>query len=165
MSEGDRAIGLRGGLPWHLPADLAHFRRTTMGHTLIMGRVTYESLGGRRLEGRRLIVLTRTDFRAADEQVRTAESLDQALSLAEADFRESEVFIAGGAQVYARALERDLVDRMLLTLVHGTFEADAFFPAFKLDEWTVQERNFRPADEANPYSMTFLTLTLAARGG
>ena len=159
MAEGDRGIGLRGSLPWHLPTDLARFRRLTMGHTLIMGRVTYESLAGVVLDGRRLIVLTRRGIAPPEgSEIYIASSLEDALTDARERLQEQEAFIGGGAQIYAAALAKNIVDRMLLTIVHGEVEADTFFPAYHQADWRIVEREQRPADEANRYAMTFLTL-------
>lgn len=130
-----------------------------MGHCLIMGRKTYESLGGRSLPGRRIIVLSRSihpEIIASGSM--TARSLDEAISLASEQLRESEAFIAGGAQVYAESLYRDLVDRMYLTLVDGELPTDVSFPAFEDDQWELVEETHRPADTDNAFSLTFRTL-------
>ncbi len=162
MAERDQGIGLHGSLPWHLPADLARFRRLTMGHTLIMGRITYQSLAGSTLEGRRLIVLTRRGISLPEgSEVHTAPSLERALIDASERFQEQEAFIGGGAQIYAEALAKDIVDRMLLTIVHGEVEADTFFPRYEQAGWTVAARERRPADADNRFPMTFLTLVRA----
>jgi dihydrofolate reductase len=127
----NRVIGADGGLPWHLPEDLAHFKRVTVGHPMIMGRTTYESIG-RPLPGRTTIVVTRRlDWSA--EGVEVAHSLDAALDrAAELD---DEVFLVGGAQVYAEALDRGLVDTMVVTRVRQAPEGDAFFPAIDWEAW------------------------------
>ena len=121
-------IGLDGGMPWHLPEELAHFKATTMGHALIMGRTTFESIG-RALPGRRTIVVTRdASWHHAD--VECARSFPDAVSLAgPAD----EVFVAGGAQVYAAALP--VTDVLLLTLVDAEPEGDTFFPDVDWTAW------------------------------
>lgn len=178
MAEGNRAIGLRGGLPWRLPADMARFRGLTMGHAVIMGRATWEPIAGRGLPGRRVIVLSRSapELSAANRRpegadqegeggsdavptresvVPQARSLDQALALARPD---PEIFIAGGASVYQQALEARLVDRMYLTLIHAEFEGDRFFPEYDPEQWTVVSAEHRPADADNRFGMTFQTL-------
>jgi dihydrofolate reductase len=148
-----RGIGKDGGLPWHLPADLKRFKATTMGHHLIVGRKTYESIG-RPLPGRTTIVLTRDpDFHPAGCLI--AGSLEEALELAR-QRREDEVFVIGGAQVYAAALP--LADRIYLTQVHAAFEADVFFPEFDPDEWAVTESLEHPVDEENPLAFAFTVL-------
>ncbi len=162
MAEGNRAIGLRGGLPWRLPADLAHFRRLTMGHAVIMGRVTWEPIAERGLPGRRVIVLSRGDPGAVPgtaSDVSVVGSLEAALGLAEPDH---EIFIAGGAAVYRQALAADLVDRMYLTLVEAEVSGDAFFPEYDAGDWEVVAEQHHPADAENPFAMRFQTLD---RGG
>lgn len=146
-------IGLGGRVPWHLPADLKHFRRLTMGHHLILGRVTYESIG-RPLPGRHMLVISRqADYRA--EGCRVVASLDEAQASAR-ESGEDEVFVAGGAQIFALALP--LADRLHLTRVHAQVEADAFFPPFDLAEWVEVETRFHAADDRNPYPFTYSLL-------
>ena len=115
-------IGARGGLPWHLPEDLAFFKRTTMGHPIVMGRKTWESIG-RPLPGRRSVVVTRDrGFAAPGAEV--VHSLDEAIErCADTD----EIFVIGGAQLYADALPR--ADRLLLTELDADFDGDTFLPA------------------------------------
>lgn len=149
----NRAIGLRGTLPWRLSADLARFKHLTMGHHLIMGRKTYESIG-RPLPGRTSIIVTRqADYKAAGCLV-TA-SLDEAVSLAQAR-GEQEAFVIGGAEIYAAALPK--ADRIHLTLVAASPEADTFFPEFDEAEWHRTKEGSAEADDRNQYAMTFVTL-------
>ena len=142
-------IGRDGELPWRLPADLAHFKRTTMGHHLVVGRKPFESTGA--LPGRTTIVVSR---RAGPlpEGVLRAGSPDEALALA-ASRGEDEAFVAGGEGVYRAALAR--ADRLYLTRVHATVEGDAYFPDLALEEWRLVERRDHPADERHPYAMSF----------
>lgn len=151
----NRGIGIRGGLPWRLPDDLARFKTLTMGHTLIMGRRTHESLHGRKLPGRRLILLSGTLNEVPENADALATDLEGALALAREKYRDEEAFVAGGAQVYAAALGSDLVDRMYLTLVEADVEADTFFPAFDEEAWIVRFRQDHPADERHRYPYTF----------
>ena len=126
-------IGLRGAMPWHLPEELAHFKETTMGHPLVMGRRTFESIG-RVLPGRRTIVVTR-DPAWHHPAVESAHSFADAVSLAgPAD----EVFVAGGAEVYAEALP--FAHRMVLTEVHAEPEGDTWFPAWAPADWREEAR-------------------------
>ena len=156
MAEGSRIIGEGGQMPWRLPADLAYFRERTMGHTLIMGRRTFDSLQGRTLPGRRIIVLTRnSDWAAENPGVLTAGSIQEALRLAEDDHGDSEAFISGGAQIYAQALANDHVDRIYMTIVHAEIEGDTQFPLFDEAAWRLASSESRSADEKNPYAMTF----------
>ena len=126
-------IGKDGGMPWHLPEELAHFKATTMGHPLVMGRRTYEAIG-RPLPGRRTIVVTRDrEWRAPG--VETAHSFADALSLAgPAD----EVFVAGGAQIYAEAMP--YAHRMVITEVDEEPEGDTWFPAWPERAWREDSR-------------------------
>ena len=122
-------IGSEGDIPWRIPEDFAHFKRTTLGHTLVMGRTTYESIG-RPLPGRTTIVLTRDEDWSA-EGVLTAHDFDEALALAEE--LPGEVMVAGGAQVYAAALE--LADEQVLSYVHQSPSGDTFYPEFDRAVW------------------------------
>lgn len=126
-------IGRDGGMPWHLPEELRHFKATTMGHTLVMGRRTFEGIG-RPLPGRRTIVLTRDrDWHHADVEV--AHTFPEALALAgPAD----EVYVAGGAQVYAEALP--YAHRVVLTEVDAEPEGDTCFPDWDRSGWREESR-------------------------
>lgn len=119
-------IGAAGAIPWHLPEDFAHFKATTLGHTLVMGRATHDSIG-RPLPGRTTIVLTRDREWHADG-VLTASSLEEALAMAEGD-----VYVAGGAAVYAAALP--YADEQLLSEVDLEPAGDTYYPEFDPDEW------------------------------
>lgn len=147
-------IGRDGGMPWHLPADLAYFKRVTMGKPLLMGRRTYESIG-RPLPGRLNLVLSRNpDYRP--EGCRRVGSLEEAVQ--EAALRGArELMVAGGGGVYAEALP--LADRVLLTRIHATPSGDTYFPDLDPDEWQEVSREERPADDRNPVTLTFLELT------
>jgi dihydrofolate reductase len=144
-------IGRGGQMPWRLSFDLRRFKRLTMGHHLIMGRKTYESIG-RSLPGRTTIVLTRQENFAPEETL-VAHDLNQALRWSADD---AAVFIVGGAEVYRQALE--LADRLYLTRVHANVEGDVFFPAFDESAWNVIERSEHLADEKNDYDCSFFVL-------
>ncbi len=144
----NRVIGRNNDLPWHLPADLKRFKALTMGHPLIMGRKTFESIG-RPLPGRRMIVLSRNTSLTA-KNVEIVPSLEAALE------RVSDVdraFVAGGGTVYAEALES--ADELHLTIVHEVIEGDTHFPHFDLRDWTIIESERRSADTRNRYPHTF----------
>lgn len=131
-------IGRDGDLPWERTGDLAHFKRLTMGHVLVMGRRTYESVG-RPLPGRTTIVLTRRSDWPAPDGVRVAPDLDAGLRIAaEVD---DEVFVVGGAQVYAAALP--LANLLVLTEVDQAPEGDAWFPDVDWSEWRESGREPR----------------------
>lgn len=157
MAEGNRGIGLRGDLPWRLPADMARFRELTMRHAVIMGRTTWAPIAERGLPGRHVIVLSRV-HRSQKSADAVASSLSEAIQIAVEAGMKSEVFIAGGAQVYKEALSQDLVDRMYLTIVHAEVDADTFFPEYDESEWKTLLKEERLADERNPYRMTFYDL-------
>lgn len=127
-------IGADGDIPWRIPADFAHFKALTLGHVLVMGRATYESIG-RPLPGRTTIVLTRDPQWTADG-VLVAIDLETALRLAEGI--DAEVFIVGGASVYAEAL--DVADAQVLTEVHLEPEGDTLYPAFDRTRWIETRR-------------------------
>lgn len=124
-------IGVAGGLPWRLPEDLAHFKALTLGHPMIMGRTTFESIG-RALPGRTTIVITGQSEWSADG-VEVAGSLDAAL--ARAAELDDEVFVVGGAQVYTEALERGLVDVLSISRVAQAPNGDTFFPPIDWQAW------------------------------
>lgn len=144
-------IGLENRLPWHLPADLAHFKQLTLDKTIVMGRRTWESLPGL-LPRRRHIVLSR-DPAFRPQGCLVADSLDAAMVAAGPV---PELLIVGGAALYAEALPR--ADRLYLTLVHAAIDGDTRFPNWDPADWQEVSRNTRPADERNPYAMTFLEL-------
>ncbi|GBD31738.1 Dihydrofolate reductase type 3 [bacterium HR33] len=144
----NRVIGRSNGLPWHLPADLRRFKELTMGHTVIMGRRTFESIG-RLLPGRRLVVLTR-NASYSHPGIEVAGSLDEALELARED---PEVFVAGGGEIFRLALPR--LDRVYLTVVHAAVEGDTTFPELAAGEWRLVEDVRHSADERNPYDYSF----------
>lgn len=147
----NRAIGRDGRLPWHLSADLKRFKKLTLGHVVIMGRKTFESIG-RPLPRRRSIVLSRDpDYVARGAE--TAGSLDEALARAAG---EDEVFIVGGSQVFAEALPR--ADRLYLTRVHAEVEGDVFFPELDPDAWELLSEERHEADGRHDYAFSFLIL-------
>ncbi len=139
-------IGVDGRLPWHLPDDLARFKDLTMGHSLIMGRRTWDSIG-RPLPGRKSIVLTRQAGFEADGACVVA-SLQDAI-----DAAEGTAFVIGGGEVYGAA--RSLADRVYLTVVHADIEGDTLFPALDGGSWACIDRVEHPADERHDHAMTF----------
>jgi dihydrofolate reductase len=143
------AIGKDGKLPWHLPADLRHFKALTMAKPMIMGRKTFESLPGM-LPGRRHIVLTRREIWDSGE-AEIARSALEALALA----GDGEIAIIGGAAIYDVFMP--LADRIELTEVHGEFDGDTFMPALAA-EWTEAARKDHPADDRHP-AYSFVTYT------
>lgn len=123
-------IGKEGKMPWHFPEDLKHFKKTTMGNFVIMGKKTYLSLP-RDLKGRKLIVLSRDkSFDPSNAEV--ARSIKEAMNLVDGD-----VYVAGGASSYKQFLDR--ADEMLLTKIDKSFEGDTYFPKFKKENWELTE--------------------------
>ena len=152
----NRVIGRGNTLPWRLPVDLKHFRELTTGHTLLMGRKTFESLG-RPLPNRTSIVIT-SQRGYAPEGALVAHSLDEALALAATHISPAnpELFVIGGENLYAQMLPR--ADRLYITLVDAEIEGDAWFPQFDQAAWQERERRAHPADDKNPYACVFTLL-------
>lgn len=149
--DSDRVIGVENRLPWRLPADLRHFREITMGKPLIMGRRTHESIG-RALPGRENLVLSR-DPRYRAEGCTVLGSLEAALAHCAGA---PEVMIIGGAGVFAEALPR--AGRMYLTVLHGRFAGDTWFPEYAAGDWreTAREDHPRAGEDPCPYSFVIL---------
>ncbi|MBM4092765.1 MAG: dihydrofolate reductase [Planctomycetes bacterium] len=145
-------IGRDGGLPWHLSADLQRFKRLTMGHHIIMGRKTFQSIG-RLLPGRTTIVVTR-QANLTIPGARVAPGIQEAVAFASPG--ESEVFFVGGEQIYRAAIAR--VSRIYRTLVHATLEGDVHFPELTANQWEVVEEEHHRRDARNEYDTTFQTL-------
>ncbi len=148
----NRVIGKKNKLPWHLPADFAHFKKLTMGHPVIMGKNTFLSIG-KPLPNRTNIVLVNDGFTA--EGCLIARSLDDALALAKKSTGGEEIFIIGGASVYAQFLPR--ANRLYLTFIDAGFDGDAYFPEWNKNEWREASREPHAPDEKNPYAYTFVT--------
>lgn len=149
MSE-NRVIGKDNRLPWHMPADLKHFKEITLGKPVIMGRKTYESIG-RPLPNRHNIVITRdAHFQAPGCMVTT--SIDTAFA---AVSEQEEIFVIGGAVLFEQLMPR--IQRLYLTIIHHSFDGDAFFPKINMDEWQEVERVDHASDDANPYPYSFFT--------
>jgi dihydrofolate reductase len=145
-------IGRDGKLPWHLSADLQRFKRLTMGHTIIMGRRTWESIG-RPLPGRRMVVVTRQpNYKINFPDVVTANTLDDALKIAKAAC-DVEAFIVGGAQLYDEALHR--ADRLYLTRVLTQVEGDTYFPRYDASQWMQTSAECHSADTKNEFPFRF----------
>jgi dihydrofolate reductase len=147
----NNAIGKDNQLLWHLPADLKHFKTITTGHTIIMGRKTYDSIG-KPLPNRRNIVVSRnTALTIAGAEV--VHSLADALQICE---HEDEVHIIGGAELFNQSI--DLANKIYLTRVHQTYEADTYFPEIDSSEWEESNLEQHLPDEKNTVAYTFSTL-------
>ena len=152
----NRGIGIDNQLPWRLSTDLKRFKRLTMGHHLVIGRKTYQSIG-RPLPGRRIIVLSRNASIEIDG-VEVAASLSQAIEMARSR-SENKLFIGGGAEVFHEALQ--IADRIYLTVVHTKVGADVFFPDIDLSEWKVIDSAEIDQDRQNQFKTTYKVLDVA----
>lgn len=149
----NRVIGKDNDMPWHLPADLQHFKKTTLGSPIIMGRKTYDSIG-RPLPGRLNIILSR-NTKLEIEGCSVVNSLDKALDLAR-QTDATEIFITGGAHLYDTFLEE--ADRLYITLIDEEFEGDTYFPDYTQLNWKEVAKEDHTADDKNPHAYSFVTL-------
>ena len=146
----NNALGKDNGLVWHLPDDFKRFKKLTTGHHIIMGRKTFESFP-QPLPDRTHVVITRRD-NFKKEGIVTVHSLERAIDFSHGD---PEAFIIGGGEIYNIAIE--VADKIELTRIHGTFEADTFFPDIDEDKWELVKEEFHEKDEKHKYSFTYLT--------
>ena len=140
----NRVIGVKGAIPWHLPNELRLFKTLTMGHHIIMGRKTWDSIG-KPLPGRESVVVTRQPRFQAPGAL-TVHSLDEAIAAARGD---SEIFVIGGSEIFAEALPR--ADRIYLTTVDAAPEGDTYMPGFDPDEWREVSSQWHGRDEHHAY--------------
>jgi len=148
----NNALGKDNDLIWHLPADLKRFKKVTSGHHIIMGRNTFESIG-RPLPNRTTVIVTRNkNYEQAGCKI--AHSITAALEIAKED---TEIYIIGGAQIYAEVLATHAADQLDITQVHHTFDADVFFPTIDATIWEETAREDCKADEKNKYDYSFIT--------
>ncbi|MHC2993313.1 dihydrofolate reductase [Pontibacter sp. HJ8] len=149
----NHVIGKDNQLIWHLPADLRHFKQKTMGHPMIMGRKTFDSIG-KPLPGRTTIIVTRQqNFEAAGCLV--AHTVQEAIDMGR-ELDTEQVSIVGGAEIYKQAMP--FVDTLYLTRVHHTFEGDTYFPELPEKEWQQISAEHHESDEKNRYSYSFIEL-------
>lgn len=146
----NRTIGVNNTLPWRCPEDLKHFKSLTMGHHMIMGRKTYESIG-KPLPGRTTVVVSHNLALKITGCI-IVHSLEQAIA---ACLKDDEIFIVGGAEVYAQAMA--LVDKLYITEIQENVEGDAHFPRFTLNEWQEESRLKRSQQEPLPLEYHFVT--------
>ncbi|MGH8308124.1 MAG: dihydrofolate reductase [Gammaproteobacteria bacterium] len=144
-------IGKNGKMPWHLPADLKHFKSITLGKPIIMGRKTFEAIGKPLPERRNIVVTRNQGFKAGGCEI--AHSLTDALVLATGV---PEIMVIGGGELYREALPH--AQRIYLTRVHASFDADTFFPVLDPADWRETARADHAADERNLFTYSFLTL-------
>ncbi len=145
----NHVIGKDNKLLWHMPGDLKHFKDITTGHTVIMGRKTFDSVG-KPLPNRRNVIITRQSITI--EGCEVVNSIEAALSLCK---DELEVFIVGGAEIYKQAMS--ITDRIYLTIIHKIFEGDSFFPEINKQEWKEVFREDHQPDHKNPLPYSFIT--------
>lgn len=145
-------IGKNNQLIWHLPADLKHFKNLTTGHSIIMGRKTFDSIG-KALPNRNNFVISRQNHIHAEEII-LCNSLDEAILKAKSLSR-GDIFIIGGADIYQQAI--DIADQVILTRLHDYFDGDAFFPELASQDWEIIQTERGITDERNPYQYSFLT--------
>ena len=147
----NRVIGKDNQIPWHLPADLKHFKEMTMGKPVLMGRKTFESIG-KPLPGRRNVVISRQkDYKIVGVEMFC--SIEEALIALQ---NEPEVMVIGGAEIYRQTLPR--ATRLVLTFVEGEFKGDTYFPEWKNKEWQEKAREYHFPDEKNAYPYSFVEL-------
>jgi dihydrofolate reductase len=147
----NRVIGANNQLPWHLPADLSYFKRVTMGHPIVMGRKTHESIG-RALPGRENIVITRNkDY--FSQGCKILHSIDEFKAFSKELIHE-EIFVIGGAKLFNQLM--DFADRLYLTLIEEEFEGDTYFPVLNNDDWKLISKEKGIKDEKNPYDYYYL---------
>ena len=148
----NNVIGKDNKIIWHIPEDLKRFKELTTGHTIIMGRKTFESLG-KILPDRKHIVLTRdTDYKVNDENVEIVNDIE---NLNDYLNPQEENFVIGGAIIYRQLMPK--VEKMYVTRIHEKFEGDAYFPIINEEEWKITEETQGIQDEANPYNYEFIT--------
>jgi dihydrofolate reductase len=140
-------IGYQNKLPWHMPLDLQHFKQTTLNHSVIMGRRSYESIGKPLKDRRNIVITSQSYYQAPGCEV--VPSLAAALALVQSEER---VFITGGAVVYREAFNADWVDEIHLTRIHVLAEGDTYFPFMDWMRFEVVSSKFYPADTQNPYN-------------
>lgn len=146
-----RLIGANKQLPWHIPSDLQHFKKITLGKPIIMGRHTFESIG-KPLPNRSNIVITR-DLYFQSDGILVAHTLNQALELAKDG---EEIMIIGGTMIFEQAIA--LAHRMYLTIIHHTFQGDTYFPQWNTNEWKIISQTEQAVTPQNPYALSFLLL-------
>lgn len=145
----NNGIGKNNQLLCHMPADLKHFKQLTVGHPVIMGRKTFDSMG-KALPNRRNIVVSRQELKI--EGCEVVHSLDKAIEICQG---ENLISIIGGATIFEQAL--DIVNYLYLTCIHHTFDADTFFPEIDPEIWKIKEKEDHEADDKNPYPYSFIT--------
>ncbi|WP_085992071.1 dihydrofolate reductase [Oceanobacillus senegalensis] len=147
----NRVIGLNSDLPWYLPRDLKFFKEKTTGHTIIMGRKTFDSIG-KALPNRKNIVLTKQN-KSFPEEVEIVQNLSDIIDMEKKNPNE-EYFVIGGGNLFSQLLQH--ADRMYITLIDEEFKGDTYFPDFHEEDWVLSSKEKGTKDEKNPYDYYFL---------
>lgn len=149
----NHVIGTQNQLPWNIPEDMKFFRTKTKGHIMIMGRKTYDSLGGQPLPQRFHIVITRQDLKSEHPLVKYVKTLQEAVALAKTLVSEwgEEVFIAGGGEIYKQSMS--ITDKIYLTVIYKDFQGDTSYPEVPLDQFELVDKS----DRTDPVPFSFLT--------
>ncbi len=152
-------IGAEGGLPWHLPADLQHFKRQSQGESVVIGRRTYESFGGPLPDREHLVLTRQEDY--GEEGIEVGRSMADVADWVD-DKELDRLIVCGGATIYEALLPA--CDAMILTVVHGRFEGDTYFPGFEAREWEVEKVERHEADDRHEVAMSFVWLRAKSQG-
>lgn len=147
----NNALGKNNDLLWHLPDDFKRFKTLTSGHYIIMGRKTFESFP-KPLPNRTHIIITRQEKYTVPDNCFVAKNLTQAIEICP---KNEDIYIIGGGEIYAQSM--DIADKLEITKVHQSFEADTFFPEIDNTKWKLVEEVFHPEDEKHKFSFSFLT--------
>ena len=146
----NRVLGLNDDIPWHIPHDLKRFKRLTSGHTIIMGRKTFESLSGPLPKRRNIIITSREDY--SPPGVKVVKSIEDAIRIAD---RKQENFVAGGANIYEQFLP--LADKLYLTHIDAAFEGDTYFPEIDWSQWNLVEEEHHLTEDEKKIPFTYRT--------
>jgi len=150
----NRVIGYRERMPWHIPRDLRHFKKLTMGHCVVIGRKTFDSIG-KVLPGRHWIVMSSQKRENIAGRLTWVSSIEEALEVANQQ-GEKELFIAGGSQIYKLFMSK--ADRMYITLIKAVYPGDAYFPEYSYDNWLRIKEEFVPVSSQNTVPLSFIYL-------
>ncbi|MCF8309267.1 MAG: dihydrofolate reductase [Bacteroidales bacterium] len=146
----NRVLGLNDDIPWHIPHDLKRFKRLTSGHTIIMGRRTFESLSGPLPKRRNIVITSREDYSSPGVEV--VKSIEDAIRIAD---RKQENFVAGGANIYEQFLP--LADKLYLTHIDAAFEGDTYFPEIDWSQWNLVEEEHHVTDDEKKIPFVYRT--------
>lgn len=146
-------IGKNNQMPWYLPVDLKFFKNKTLGHHILMGRKTFESLGAKPLSNRIHLIISKTKKDYHYQNVISFTSIDHAINYAYQN-KEEELFVIGGSSIYKQTMER--AHKMYITMVNILIEGDSYFPVWNKKNWLLEKKIFKEKDQYNPYDCDFL---------